>query len=98
MLAFGITSILVTAFAILRLILLQLFQKVIFDGFIAKVAPGIAAVLWLVGLLVYGAIVVSLQVKTSEVGVEEGLGLAIAVVILHAISSLMVTQSVSTFI
>ena len=98
MLAFGITSILVTAFAILRLILLQLFQKVIFDGFIAKEAPGIAAVLWLVGLLVYGAIVVSLQVKTSEVGVEEGLGLAIAVVILHAISSLMVTQSVSTFI
>jgi hypothetical protein len=82
MLAFGIISILVTAFAIVRLILLQLIQKTLFHGFIAKVAPGVAAVLWLVGLVVYGGIVISIQVKTAEVDLGAGLGLAIAIVIL----------------
>jgi len=94
MLAFGIVSLLLTTFSCIRLGVFLVIRKSLLRGLIVKVALAVAAGLWLVGVLVYIAIVISVRAETHRVDVEAGLGLAFAVVLLHAISCLLSLKSV----
>lgn len=95
MLAFGIISLLLTTLMCIRLGVFLVIRKNLFHGLIEKIAMVVAAALWLVGVLVYIAIFISVRVDTHNVDVEAGLGLAIAVVVLHAISCILSLESVA---
>jgi len=84
MLALGILSIILTVLILVRLGLLFLLYFVLLRGLIVKIAIWVAAGLWIVGTVVYFFLFLSVRIDTSEVELKGGLGLAIAVGVLHA--------------